>query len=256
LELAGNDGIVVWEDADIPKAAEAISEAFYGSGQICMVPNYVLAHPAIADRLIAEVAERAAEVRPGYPEDEEVLLSPVRRSERFFTLLQGALDQGAELVTGGHRTELDGTESETGVFLQPTVVRVDGLVAARDFDIVRHETFFPLLPIVVPDGTTDDAELLEAFVGFVNANEYGLRNSVWATSPTVIDTFVQRVVNGGLLKVNDSHIGFLPYLPSHGGTGLTGGVFGEANYPMLKTSHVQGVSIARGISPRDAVFGS
>ena len=65
---------------------------------------------------------------------------------------------------------------------------------------------------------------------------------------------VQRIVNGGLLKVNDSHIGFLPYLPSHGGTGLTGGAFGEANYPMLKTSHVQGVSIATGIRPRQAVF--
>lgn len=255
LELAGNDGIVVWEDADIPKAAEAISEAFYGSGQICMVPNYVLAHPGIADRLIAEVAARAAEVRPGYPEDEDVLLSPVRRSERFFSLLQGALGQGAELVTGGRRTEVDGTESETGVFLQPTVLRVDGLVAARSFDVVRHETFFPLLPIVVPE-PADDAELLDDFVAFVNDNEYGLRNSLWATSPEVIDSFVQRIVNGGLLKVNDSHIGFLPYLPSHGGTGLTGGVFGEANYPMLKTSHVQGVSIAHGISPRDAVFGS
>lgn len=255
LELAYNDGIVVWEDADIPKAAEAISEAFYGSGQICMVPNYVLAHPGIADRLIAEVAARAAEVRPGYPEDEDVLLSPVRRSERFFSLLQGALGQGAELVTGGRRTEVDGTESETGVFLQPTVLRVDGLVAARSFDVVRHETFFPLLPIVVPE-PADDAELLDDFVAFVNDNEYGLRNSLWATSPEVIDSFVQRIVNGGLLKVNDSHIGFLPYLPSHGGTGLTGGVFGEANYPMLKTSHVQGVSIAHGISPRDAVFGS
>ncbi|MEU3355401.1 aldehyde dehydrogenase [Streptomyces sp. NPDC037389] len=255
LELAGNDGIVVWKDADVAKAAEAIAEAFYGSGQICMVPNYVLVHPSIADRLIAEVAERAAEVRPGYPEDEDVLLSPVRRSERFFALLRQALDQGAELVTGGRRTELDGTPSESGVFLQPTVLRVDGLVHARGFDVVRHETFFPLLPIVVAEADDDDS-LLEDFVTFVNSNDYGLRNSLWAKEPAVIDTFVQRVVNGGLLKVNDSHIGFLPYLPSHGGTGLTGGVFGEANYPMLKTSHVQGVSIADDISPRDAVFGS
>lgn len=72
----------------------------------------------------------------------------------------------------------------------------------------------------------------------------------------MINAFVQRVTNGGLLKVNDSHIGFLPYLPSHGGTGLTGGVYGEANYPMLKTSHIQGVSIAHDVSPRQAVFGS
>ncbi|MFJ1996517.1 aldehyde dehydrogenase family protein [Streptomyces asiaticus] len=254
LELAGNDGIVVWDDADVDAAAEAIAESFYGSGQICMVPNYVLAHPRVADRLLAEVTKQAAAIRPGYPDEEDVLLSPVRRSERFFDLLRQALDNGAELVCGGSRTELDGTPSDTGVFLQPTVVRVNGLSGARNLDIVRHETFFPLLPVVVPEEAADE-EQIERFLDFVNTNEYGLRNSLWTRSESVIDTFVRRVVNGGLLKVNDSHIGFLPYLPSHGGTGLTGGVFGEANYPMLKTSHVQGVSIARGVRPRQAVFG-
>ncbi|MGR8012179.1 aldehyde dehydrogenase family protein [Streptomyces hypolithicus] len=254
LELAGNDTIVIWEGADLKKAAEAICESFYGSGQICMVPNCVVVHPAIADELIAEVMERIKLVRPGYPEDEDVLLSPVRRSEKFFALLKQSLDLGGELVTGGQRTEVDGTPSETGVFLQPTVVRVNGLAGARTHDIVRSETFFPLLPIVVPEAAADDA-LLNCFIDFVNSNEYGLRNSLWAKSARVINAFVQRVVNGGLLKVNDSHIGFLPYLPSHGGTGLTGGVYGEANYPMLKTSHVQGVSIAHDVSPHEAVFG-
>lgn len=255
LELAGNDGIVVWKDADVKWAAEAITESFFGSGQICMVPNYVLVHPDVAEALIAEVREQVKGIRPGLPEEEDVLLSPVRRSERFFRLLRQALDNGGSLVTGGHRTELDGTPSETGVFLQPTVIRVDGLDRARTFDVVREETFFPLIPIVVPERDNDDA-LLEAFLHFVNTNSYGLRNSLWSRSDHVIETFVRRVVNGGLLKVNDSHIGFLPYLPSHGGTGRTGGAFGEANYPMLKTSHVQGVSIARDISPYDAVFGA
>ncbi|GHF30005.1 putative aldehyde dehydrogenase [Streptomyces mashuensis] len=255
LELAGNDGIVVWSDADVPKAAEAITEAFFGSGQICMVPNYVLAHPDVAEALIDEVREQVKTVRPGYPEDEDVLLSPVRRSERFFALLQQALDNGGTIVTGGRRTELDGTPSETGVFLEPTVVRVDGMAGARSYDLVRQETFFPLIPIVVAERAPDE-ELLERFIDFVNTNEYGLRNSLWTASEDVIDAFVAQVVNGGLLKINDSHIGFLPYLPSHGGTGLTGGAFGEANYPILKTSHVQGISIARDVSPRDAVFGS
>ena len=254
LELAGNDGIVVWSDADVRYAAQAITESFYGSGQICMVPNYVLVHPAVADELIAQVREQVKGIRPGFPEEEDVLLSPVRRSERFFRLLRQALGNGAELLTGGHRTEVDGTVSETGVFLEPTIVKVSGLERAREYDVVREETFFPLIPIIVPEPDSDQA-LLEAFLAFVNSNEYGLRNSLWSRSEEVIDTFVRRVVNGGLLKVNDSHIGFLPYLPSHGGTGRTGGAFGEANYPMLKTSHVQGVSIARGVSPYEAVFG-
>lgn len=257
LELAGNDTIVIWKGADLEKAAEAICESFYGSGQICMVPNCVLVHPEIAEELIAAVQERVKLVKPGFPEDEDVLLSPVRRSENFFRLLQQSLDLGGEIITGGHRTEVDGTVSDTGVFLQPTVVRVDGLAGARQHDIVKSETFFPLLPIVVPqpaDAKDDDA-LLNTFIEFVNSNEYGLRNSLWVKSARVMNAFVQRVVNGGLLKINDSHIGFLPYLPSHGGTGLTGGVYGEANYPILKTSHIQGVSIAHDVSPHEAVFG-
>ncbi|MFI1863707.1 aldehyde dehydrogenase family protein [Streptomyces jumonjinensis] len=255
LELAGNDTIAVWKDADLEKAAEAITESFYGSGQICMVPNSVLAHPDIADALIEQIKIKVRGIRPGYPEDENVLLSPVRRSEKFFGLLNQALEGGAELICGGHRMELDGTPSETGVFLEPTVLRVDGLPRARELEVVQKETFFPLIPVVVPELVPHN-EMRELFVDYINSNAYGLRNSLWSGSPRVIDQFVLRVVNGGLLKVNDSHIGFLPYLPSHGGTGLTGGVFGEANYPMLKTSHLQGVSVsAEAISPYKAVFG-
>ncbi|HWH01649.1 MAG TPA: aldehyde dehydrogenase [Pilimelia sp.] len=254
LELAGNDGLVVWRDADLALAAEAVTESFFGSGQICMVPNYVVAHPDIADELLTRVRELAARIRPGLPGDDDVLLSPVRRSERFFHLLDEATAHGATLVCGGRRLEVDGTPSDTGVFLEPTVLRVDGLAGAREHAVVRHETFFPLLPVVVPEPGDDD-ELLDRVLDFVNANEYGLRNSLWARAPEVVDRFVAQVRNGGLLKVNDSHIGFLPYLPTHGGTGLTSGAHGEANYPILKTSHLQGVSISTGTQPRAAVFG-
>ncbi|PAU45663.1 aldehyde dehydrogenase [Streptomyces albireticuli] len=254
LELAGNDTITVWKDADLDLAARAACEAFYGSGQICMAPNRVLAHAAVADELTRRIAREAARIRPGHPEDEGVLLSPVRRSERFFALLDQARGAGATLVCGGHRTELDGTRSDTGVFLEPTVLRVDGLADARRIDAVQQETFFPLLP-VVSVGPGDDGPLLDEMLAFVDAGAHGLRNSLWTRSDEVVDTFLRRVRNGGLLKVNDSHIGFLPYLPSHGGTGLTGGVFGEANYPMLKTSHLQGVSVSAGADPRRAAFG-
>lgn len=254
LELAGNDGLVVWHDGDLDMAVEAITECFFGSGQICMVPKYVVAHPDIADELLARLREQIALIRPGYPDDEDVLLSPVRRSEKFFAQLHEAIAQGAQLITGGRRMELDGTPSETGVFLEPTVLRVDGMLEARNLAVVRHETFYPMLPVVVPEHGPDEV-LLDLVIGFVNANEYGLRNSLWSASTEVIDRFVRDVRNAGLLKINDSHIGFLPILPTHGGTGLSGGVFGQANYPILRTSHLQGISIANGIRPRAAVFG-
>lgn len=253
LELAGNDCVVVWRDADLDFAVEALTEAFYGSGQLCMAPNQVVAHPDIADALLARLTVAAAAVRPGHPDEEGVLLTPVLRSERFFALVRDALDSGATLVCGARRLEVDGEPSDTGPFLAPTVLRVDGLAGAREIAAVAEETFFPLLPVIVPERGPD---LLDRVVGHVNANRYGLRNSLWATDEAVIDRFLARTRNGGVLKVNDSHLGFVPHLPTHGGTGLTGGAFGEANYPALRTSHLQGISRATGIRPHEAVFDS
>jgi acyl-CoA reductase-like NAD-dependent aldehyde dehydrogenase len=271
LELAGNDGCIVWRDADVDRAAEALTECFFGSGQICMVPKYAVVHPAIADRLLEKLSALAREVRPGLPEDPEVLLSPVLRTDQYFAYLAEAVAAGAQVLTGGHRVELDNEPSETGPFVAPTVLRVDGLARARDLAAVREETFFPLLPVVVPTvvstvvptasdtGDADaaaDAALLDEVIAFINANRYGLRNSLWAEDPAVIEAVASRVHNGGLLKVNDSHIGFVPALSTHGGTGLTGGPYGELNYPLLRTSHLQGISIAQGVQPRRAVFES
>jgi hypothetical protein len=59
----------------------------------------------------------------------------------------------------------------------------------------------------------------------------------------VITRFADEVHNAGLIKVNDSHIGFAPVLATHGGTGLTGGPYGELHYPALRTSHLQGASV-------------
>lgn len=256
LELAGNDCVLVWRDADLEAATEAISECFFGSGQICMVPNQVLVHPDVADELLERLRLAAAMIRPGLPEDPGALLSPVLRSERFFDYVRDALDKGAKVIHGARRLETDGTASDTGLFLEPTVLRVDGLRGCREIEAVREETFFPLLPVVVPE-VGPDGEVLAAMLGYVNDNPYGLRNSLWAGDRDVIEAFVEQVGNGGLLKVNDSHIGFLPYMPTHGGTGRTGGAFGEANFPMLRTTHLQGVSIADGsVRPREAVFGS
>lgn len=254
LELAGNDCVVVWRDADLDLAAEALCECFFGSGQICMAPKQVLAHPEIADELLERLRVAVGLIRPGLPEEPGVLLAPVLRSERFFDFVRDAVTKGAQVVHGARRLETDGSESDTGLFLEPTVLRVDGIERARQIEAVRQETFFPLLPVIVVEPGPDDL-VLDSMLRYVNDNPYGLRNSLWAKDTAVIDRFVDRATHCGLLKVNDSHLGFLPWLPTHGGPGWTGGAYGEANYPMLRTSRLQGVSIASGVRPRDAVFG-
>jgi acyl-CoA reductase-like NAD-dependent aldehyde dehydrogenase len=244
LELSGNDSVVVWQDADLDGAVEALIECFYGSGQICMVPKCALVHPQIADELLARLTTRCLELRPGYPDDPEVLLSPVLKIDRFQEVLAEARQLGGRVLCGGERVDITGARSVNGVFVEPTVLRVDGLRGARRIRAVREETFFPLLSVIVPDDR-DDFELLDCAIEFVNDNEYGLRNSLWSEDEKVIGAFAREVTNAGLLKVNESHIGFVPYLATHGGTGRTGGPFGELNYPILRTSHLHGVSVAK-----------
>ncbi|GAB3113204.1 aldehyde dehydrogenase [Streptomyces calidiresistens] len=245
LELAGNDCCVVWHDADPDLAVQSITQFFLNSGQICNVPNQVIAHPAIADELIDRLVAAIREIKPGYPEDPGVVLTPVLGIDWFYDSLAEALDRGARLVHGGRRLEVDGTPSDTGFFIEPTVVRLDGLADARSLSVVRDETFFPLLPIVVPDADTPDDELLDQVVSFVNTNAYGLRNSFWSRGSSTVQRFLDNVHNAGTLKINDSHSGFVPFLPNQGGPGLTGGAFGEASHPMLRTTWLQAVSVVR-----------
>ncbi|WP_369174343.1 aldehyde dehydrogenase [Streptomyces sp. R28] len=245
LELSGNDGLIVWRDADLDGAVESAAQAFIASGQICMVPNYVLVHPDIADTFLARLTERAAQMRPGYPDSPGTLLTPVADQAGFSAFLDDALAKGAELITGGRRLDIAGAPAEHGAFREPTIVKVTGLQGARSLDAVREETFFPLLPVIVP-GTKEargDERILEAFIDFLNANAYGLRNSLWSDSPAVVEHFLAATTNGGRLTVNDSHTSFAAPLATHGGTGLSGDLHGEANYPLLRTSHLQCVHL-------------
>ncbi len=245
LELSGNDAVVVWKDADLDGAAAAMTECFFGSSQICMVPKRGIVHPEVADEFLETLLARTRDLKPGFPEDPDVVLSPVLKADGYFDYLSEAREAGAEILCGGKRINVDGAPASTGLFLEPSIVRVDGLEFAHSLSCVREETFFPLLPIVIPQQRPDD-EMLSDVTTFLNGNKYGLRNSLWSSSDQVSARFVQDVTNGGMLKVNDSHIGFVSYLATHGGTGLTGGPFGEMNFAMLRTSHLQGVSMVTG----------
>jgi len=241
LELSGNDVFVVWEDADLERAAWTLTEAYSGSGQICMVPKVAIVHPACADDFLDLHLQAVGKIRPGLPEDPTTILSPVRKLNRFEEFVHDARRAGGSILCGGETVDLHGAPSPSGPFAEPTLVRFDGWDGARDSLCVKEEAFFPLLPVIVPS-PGPDAEL-EKIIEFVNANRFGLRCSLWARDATVIDTFTRGVMNAGQIKVNRSHIGFEPSLATHGGPSGTGGPFGELNNVALRTSHLQGISI-------------
>jgi cytochrome P450/acyl-CoA reductase-like NAD-dependent aldehyde dehydrogenase len=249
LELGGNDMVVVWRDAPIDQAVEGLMESYHGSGQICCAPNIALVHPEIADQLADRLTDRVRALRPGFPDDPEVLLAASPSTAGYDATLADARRAGARVLTGGRHLDVQGRESDLAVFAEPALIRVDGLARAPELRSVQHETFFPLLTLVVPNPAADD-ELLTEMVSFVASGTYGLRNSLWTRSPDVIERFVRDVRSCGQLRVNDSHLAGVPYLANHGGPGLSGDRFGELNYPMLRTSRLQGVSVAEERPPR------
>jgi acyl-CoA reductase-like NAD-dependent aldehyde dehydrogenase len=181
-----------------------------------------------------------------------VSLSPVLKIPEFFEFLEDALSKGADLLCGGHRANYQGNLDHHGQFLIPTVIRIKDLSRAFQMRCMHEENFFPLIPLIrVSADTTGtdkrakDMVIFKKMVHIANHNEYGLRISAWATSPFYVNKFAEHIQNSGLLRINCRHAGFSPYLATHGGTGRTGGPYGELNYVWQKTSHLQGVSIMR-----------
>lgn len=253
LELGGNDMVLVWRDAPLEQAAETLMESFHGSGQICCAPNIALVHPEIADALAGLLTERVRALRPGFPDDPEVVLAASPNMAGYDATLADARKTGARVLTGGRHLDVNGRESDIAVFAEPALVRADGLAHARRLRAVRHETFFPVLTLVVPGPAPDD-DLLTEMTSFIASGRYGLRNSLLARDPKVIGHFVHEVRSCGQLRVNDSHLAGVAYLSNHGGPGLSGDRHGELNYPMLRTSRLQGVSIVQAPPlPRNSV---
>jgi acyl-CoA reductase-like NAD-dependent aldehyde dehydrogenase len=251
LELSGNDLLFVWNDADIDQAAGSLMDAFLGSTQICMVPKNALIHEDIFDCFCHEMEKRVKALKIGLPDDPDTCLSPVIKIPQFFEFLEDAKSKGAVVICGGHRVNYDGKADKDGIYLEPTLLRIDDERKAIDMLCVAEENFFPLLPLVKITGDSTencqnsgkDDVIFSKMAYFADCNAYGLRISAWVKSKRFMDRFVSEMMNSGLLRINSRHVGFSLYIATHGGTKKSGGPFGEMNYIWAKTSHLQGISI-------------
>jgi acyl-CoA reductase-like NAD-dependent aldehyde dehydrogenase len=249
LELSGNDALIVWKDANIKLAAESLSDAFLGSTQICMVPKKAFVHECVYDQFETDFLAEIKNFKYGLPSAKGVVLTPVVKAEEFFEFLDDAISKGAILISGGKKVNHEGKEDSNGLFIQPTVLRITEWEKALSMKCVREENFFPLIPLICVRGgvkTIDrDSAIFKAMVGMVNQNHYGLRTSVWVDSAFYTAKFIKKLDRSGLLRINSRHTGFSPFLTTHGGPGLSGGPFGEANYVWQKTTHLQNISVTK-----------
>ena len=222
LELGGKAPVVVFADADLAGAAEAIAIAgFFNAGQDCTAATRVMVEASAYDDFVALLGQQAREnILTGGP-TEDVLYGPVNNANQL-ARVAGFVERTpshASIVAGG--TQVD----RPGYFWSPTVIA--GL--KQDDEMIQNEIFGPVITI---QKFVDEAEA----VRFANGVAYGLASSVW-TSNHSRAMRMAKAFDFGCVWIN-THIPLVAEMPhggfKHSGYGKDLGSYGFEDYTRIK----------------------
>jgi succinate-semialdehyde dehydrogenase/glutarate-semialdehyde dehydrogenase len=193
LELGGHAPFIVCKDADPIKAAKGVVLVkFLNTGQACISPNRLYVHKNQMEAFISEFKSRVERMRAGNGFDDGVSIGPLVNENALMKVerqVTDALDNGAELVTGGKRLMDNGLEK--GHFFAPTIVKG----VTPDMVIYREETFGPVAPVIEYD---DGDDLLE----MANDTHYGLAAYIYTERLTTAMSLFEGL-NFGIIGIND-----------------------------------------------------
>ncbi len=197
LELGGSDPCIVCDDADLDKAAPAVSIGrFFNCGQACLAVKRLYVFEQVYDSFLEKLVARAKRLKLGNGMAEGVQMGPLHTAQQLKEVEEQVADatrRGAKVVTGGARPE--GPEFAKGYFYQATIL-VD---VPDDARVATEETFGPILPVwKVKD--------LEEALAKANNHVYGLGSSIWTRDMTKAAVAAKRL-EAGNVWVNSLHYG-------------------------------------------------
>ena len=222
LELGGKAPVVVFADANLESAAEAIALAgYFNAGQDCTAATRVLVEASVYEKFVALLADQATNyVKTGAP-DEDVLYGPLNNSNQL-ARVKGFIDRTpkhAEIVAGGSVVD------RAGYFFNPTVVA--GI--QQNDEMAQSEIFGPVITV---QKFNSEAEA----ISFANDVPYGLASSVW-TSNHGLAMRASKALDFGVVWIN-THIPFVTEMPhggfKHSGYGKDLSSYGFEDYTRIK----------------------
>lgn len=190
LELGGNNAIIVDETASMNLVVPAIVFGAVGTaGQRCTSTRRIIAHSSIIDDLASKLVSAYSQVKIGDPLDTNTLMGPLidqMAVDDYTNAINKAKEQGGKVLCGGNPIQ-----SNNGFFVEPTIIKVD-----RDYDIVKEETFAPILYIMSYNN-------LEEAIDIHNDVPQGLSSAIFTNNVINSEQFLSaRGSDCGIANVN------------------------------------------------------